>query len=113
MTQSTQIDLERWADFCVTFSNGNKGRIVDIEVFGGGTGDNFLVDAAPLLGLDYSPQGKGDNFLISIGKDSVDFTHQVDTPVELWEAQADDGEVQALEIVDQHGVKTILSFRRY
>ncbi len=51
MTQSKQISRSNWPDFCVTFSNGNRGRPVAIEVLGEEEEDCRVVDSAPLFGI--------------------------------------------------------------
>jgi hypothetical protein len=111
MAQTKKIDRGRWSEFLSTFSNGNRGRSVSIELVGMEVGDQPLVEAAPLLAIDYDPERKGDNLVISTGREVVDYTHTINGPTEIWEAQGDEGEVQALEIIDRSGLKTILSFK--
>lgn len=106
MAKSKEIPRDRWQEFCATFTNGNRRRATSIEVLGSGR----LLDGAPLLGVTFDPVGKGNDITLTTGKDSVEFAHSVNAPTELWEAQADDGRAQALEIVDQNGVKTVVSF---
>jgi hypothetical protein len=110
MTRSKQISQSNWPDFCVTFSNGNKGRTVAIEVFGEEEGDLVVVDSAPLLGIAYDPLGKGNDLIVETGRDEVEYAHRIAAPTEVWEAQAEDGLVTALEIVDQNGTKTVIAF---
>ncbi len=110
MTRSKQISQSNWPDFCVTFSNGNKGRTVAIEVFGEEEGDLVVVDSAPLLGIAYDPLGKGNDLIVETGRDEVEYAHRIAAPTEVWEAQAEDGSVTALEIVDQNGTKTVIAF---
>jgi arylsulfatase len=38
----------------------------------------------------------------------VDYTHTINSPVEVWQAQHDSGQVGALEIINQNNIKTIL-----
>lgn len=111
MAQTKKIDRGRWGDFLSIFSNGNRGRTVAIEVADPATGAQELTDAAPLFAIDYDPAGKGDDLVITTGRDEVDYTHTISAPAEIWEAQDDNGKVVALEIIDQSGSKTILAFR--
>ena len=108
MAINTQIPQERWQDFFVTFSNGNKGRELSLEVCDSESGDQAAVKQGPLMAVDYDPVGKGNDIVITTGVDQIDYSHTIKAPVEVWQAQHDSGEVGALEFVDQNNVKSIL-----
>ncbi len=110
MTQSKQISRSNWPDFCVTFSNGNRGRPVAIEVLGEEEGACRLVDSAPLLGIIHDSLGKGDDLIVAIGRHQVEYAHRIAAPAEIWKAQTKDGLITALEIVNQNGTKTVIAF---
>ena len=74
-------------------------------------GDQPLTDAAPLFAIDYDPADKGDDLVITTGRDEVDYTHKISAPVEIWESQDDNGKVVALEVIDRKGTKTIVVFK--
>jgi hypothetical protein len=74
-------------------------------------GDQPLTDAAPLFAIDYDPANKGDDLVITTGRDEVDYSHKISAPAEIWESQDDNGKVVALEIIDRDGAKTILVFK--
>jgi hypothetical protein len=109
MTITTQIPQDQWQNFLVTFSNGNQGRALSVEVFDSETGDQPAAKQGPLMAVDYDPVGKGNDIVVTTGVDTIDYSHTIPAPVELWQAQQDNGEVGALEIIDQNNVKTILS----
>jgi hypothetical protein len=111
MAQTKKIDQRRWSEFLSMFSNGNRGRLVAIEVADMAIGDQPLTEAAPLFAIDYDPANKGDDLLITTGRDEVDYSHKINAPAEIWESQDDNGKVVALEIIDRDGVKTILAFK--
>lgn len=111
MAINTQVPQDQWPDFCVTFSNGNQGRELSLEVFDAESGDQAAVKQGPLMAIAYDPVGKGHDIVVTTGTDEIDYSHTIKAPVELWQAQHDNGEVAALEIVDQNNVKTILSFK--
>jgi hypothetical protein len=111
MGQTKKIDKKRWSEFLSMFSNGNRGRLVTIEVEDMALGDEELTNAMPLMGIDYDPAGKGDDFVITTGLDAVDYTHKISGPTELWELQDDNGKTVVLEIINRKGSKTILSFK--
>ena len=111
MAQTKQIDQGRWSEFLSMFSNGNRGRLVAIEIEDIADGDQPLSDAAPLFAIDFDPAGKGDDMVITTGRDDVDYTHKISDPLEIWESQDDNGKVTALEVIDRNGSKTIVAFK--
>jgi hypothetical protein len=111
MAQTKQIDQGRWSEFLSMFSNGNRGRLIAIEIADMADGDQPLADAAPLFAIDFDPAGKGDDMVITTGRDDVDYTHKISDPLEIWESQDDNGKVMALEVIDRNGSKTILAFK--
>jgi hypothetical protein len=111
MAQTKQIDQGRWSEFLSMLSNGNRGRLVAIEIADMADGDQPLSDAAPLFAVDFDPAGKGDDMVITTGRDDVDYTHKISDPLEIWESQDDNGKVTALEVIDRNGSKTIVAFK--
>jgi hypothetical protein len=109
MAINTQISQDDWKDFFVTFSNGNRGRMLSLEVLDSESGDTGQVKQGKLMAVDYDPVGKGNDIVVTTGDDAVDYTHTIKAPVEVWKAQHDSGEIAALEIIDQNNAKTILS----
>jgi hypothetical protein len=110
MAINTQISREAWSDFFVTFSNGNCGRMLTIEVFDSQSGTSGQAKQGILLAVDYDAVGKGNDIMITTGVDEIDHTHTIEAPVELSKAQDDNGEIESLEIIDQNNTKTVLSF---
>ena len=111
MAQTKKIDQGRWLEFLSMFSNGNRGRLVAIEVADMSIGDQPLTAAVPLFAIDYDPANKGDDLVITTSRDEVDYTHKISAPVEIWESQDDNGKVVGLEIIDRNGAKTIVAFK--
>ena len=111
MAQTKQIDRGRWSDFLRMFSNGNRGRLMAIEIADTADGDQPLADAAPLLSIDFDPAGKGDDLVITTGRDQIDSAHKISAPLEIWELQDDNGKVMALEVIDRSRSKTIIAFK--
>jgi hypothetical protein len=109
MAINTQVPQEDWKEFFVTFSNGNRGRMLSLEIFDTESGDVGSRKQGKLMAVDYDPVGKGNDIVVTTGVDEIDYSHTIQAPVELWQAQHDNGEVSALEVIDQNNVKTILS----
>jgi hypothetical protein len=110
MAQTKQIDQGRWSEYLSMFSNGNRGRLMAIEIADMADGDQPLAAAAPLLAIDFDPAGKGDDLVITTGRDQIDSAHKISAPLEIWELQDDNGKVMALEVIDRSGSKTTLAF---
>ena len=91
MAQTKQIDRGRWSDFLRMFSNGNRGLLIAIEIADTADGEQPLADAAPLLAIDFDPAGKGDDLVITTGRDEIDSTHKISAPLEIWESQDEIG----------------------
>jgi hypothetical protein len=111
MAQTNKIDKERWMEFLSIFSNGNRGRLISIEVTDMSIGDQIILDSKPLFAMDYDPVEKGNDLVITTGSDKLEFSHKIEAPVEIWELQNDNGKVTDLEIINQKGTKTIVLFK--
>lgn len=59
MAINSQIPQEEWQDFFVTFSNGNCGRELSLEIFDKESGDLSSAKQGKLMAVDYDPVGKG------------------------------------------------------
>ena len=111
MSLNTQIPEAEWGEFFVSFSNGNRGREVTLEVFSSEEGAEGQFKQGKLLAVDYDPPGKGNRIVLTTGTTEIDYSHTVSDPVDVYRAQHDDGEIAALEIADGQGVKTVLSLK--
>jgi hypothetical protein len=109
ITETKNIPGERWQEFCETFTNGNRGRLVNIIVIIEDVGER-LAEATIFSAIDYDPVGKGDQILISYGGSTPVAYHTIPTPIEIWQAQDENGRVIALEIVDLNEDRTLLTF---
>jgi hypothetical protein len=68
-----------------------------------------LADGAALVAIDYDPEGKGNDFVISYGDAQAPSYHTVAGPVALWQAQDQNGVVVSLEIEDERGGRTTVT----
>jgi len=108
MSITKQIPAEQWGGFFDTFTNGNKGRLIKLEVIDREMGDETPVENMPLRSLIYDPVGKGNDLTIEIGRDEVAYGHTIEAPNEVWQEQDENGRVVALEIKTEDGNQTIL-----
>ena len=107
--ETKNIPAGRWEEWCVTFTNGNRGRLLTIEVVGDELGAEPLADGAALVALDYDPAGKGNNFVIRYGAETAPASHVVANPVALWQAQDENGLVVSLDIEAEGGGRTVVA----
>jgi hypothetical protein len=107
--ETKKIPAKRWADWSVTFTDGNRGRLMKIELVSDEMGAEPLADGAALVALDYDPAGKGNNFVISYGDEAAPSSHVVVGPVALWQAQDENGLVVSLDIEAEDGSRTIVT----
>jgi hypothetical protein len=107
------IDQAEWPEFFVAFSNANQSRLIAITVDDPGLGRSCLNDGVPLLALDYDPVDKGDDLVVSIGRESVEATHVIRSPTDVAELRDEQGTVTGLEIMDQGGATTRLLFAEH
>jgi hypothetical protein len=107
--ETKKIPAGRWEEWCSTFANSNRGRLVRIELIGDELGVQPMVEGATLVALDYDPAGKGNNFVISYGDETAPSSHVVAGPVALWQAQDENGLVVSLEIEAEDGSRTVIT----
>lgn len=108
MSTNKQIPLEQWREFFDMFTNGNRGRLITLEVIDREMGDLTPVENMPLRSLMYDPVGKGNDVTVEIGRDEVAYGHTIEAPSEVWQEQDDSGKVVALQIKAEDGEQTIL-----
>jgi len=111
MPQTKQLPQTDWLDYFANFSNGNKGRLISIEIVNMTDGDLPLTDDSPLLAIDYDPVNKGNNITISTGINTIDYMHTISVPNEIWHQQDDNGKVISLEIKNLANTNTIITFK--
>ena len=107
--ETKNIAGERWGDFCETFTAGNRGRQINITLVDEEAGER-LAEGTIFSAIDYDPEGKCDLFMISYGDQAPLTTHEVNMPLELWQAQNEVGKVILLEIIDAEERKLVIKF---
>ena len=106
-----QINPERWEEFFDQFTNGNRGRLIKLEIVDPERGDQIPLQNAPLWSLVYNSVNRDNDLTISTGGEEVTYAHTIHTPKTVWEALDQNGKVVALEIVDESKTQTILHLK--
>jgi hypothetical protein len=109
ITETKNIPGKRWGDFCETFTTGNRGRKANITLLSEDVGER-LAERVNFSAIDYDPEEIGDVFMISYGDQAPLTTHEVNMPLELWQAQNEVGKVILLEIIDTEERKLVIEF---
>lgn len=107
--ETKAIPVERWSEWCGLFTNGNRGRLIGIEIVDAESGAEPLADGVSLVAIDFDPEGKGNDFVLSYGDEEAPSRHTVAGPVALWQAQDQNGVVVSIEIEDEHGGRTVVT----
>jgi len=107
---NNHISPKHWEEFCDTFTEGNQGRTVSIEIVGSEVGDQALAISVPFSAIDFDTLYKGYAFILSYGSAAPLTTHTIAVPTEVWQTQDENGIVVALEIIDIEDLKTIIKF---
>ena len=100
------IPSDRWGEFFDQFSDGNRGRLISIEIIDPELGDEVLIKNASLLAILYDRPGKGDDLVIEVGQKEVTYAHTVDSPTEVSTGQNSIGKIIAIWVADANGIKT-------
>ena len=107
-----QIPSDRWVEFFDQFTNDNRGRLIKLEIVAREHGDQIPIQNAPLWSLVYNPVAQGNELTIATRRDETTHTHTILAPKTVWSAQDANGQVVALEILDESNVQTILYLKR-
>ena len=105
------VPRERWGEFFDQFTDGNRGRHISIEIIGSEVGDAELIKSAPLHAIIYDRPGKGDDLVIEVGKDEVNYAHTIDSPTEVLTGQNSNGVMIAVRISDAAGTQTLIELQ--
>ena len=105
------VPRDRWGEFFDQFTDGNRGRHISIAIIGSELGDAELIKNAPLMAMVYDRPGKGDDLVIEVGKDEVNYAHTVDSPTEVLTGQNSNGVMVALRISDAAGTQTLIQLQ--
>ncbi|MEG4587460.1 DUF5335 family protein [Microcoleus sp. MOSTC5] len=105
------VPHERWGEFFDQFSDGNRGRLISIEIIDSELGHAELIKDAPLMAMVYDRPGKGDDLVIEVGKDVVTYAHTIDSPTEILTGQDSNGVMMAVRISDAAGTQTLIQLQ--
>lgn len=111
ISRNQQIAHERWVEFFDQFTHDNRGRLIKLEIVNRERGDEIPIENAPLWSLVYAPVAQGNKLLLTTEKDEVPPAYTIMAPKIVWSAKDVNGQVVALEIIDENNAQTILSLK--
>ena len=114
-----KISSDQWGEFFDQFTHDNRGRLIKLEIVNREGGDEILIENAPLWSLVYTPVAQGNNLTLSTGRnttivterDEVTYSHTIHAPKTVWSAEDSDGQIVALEVIDESNAQTIFSLK--
>jgi uncharacterized protein DUF5335 len=111
--ETREIPREEWKDFLDRFSRVHENWLVNVEVVGRELGDQEESHDVPLEGVSFEPKGSeaGRIDIMVGGAPDHHANHAVEAPRRLHLLRDDQGADQALEIEDEDGTTTLLTFR--
>lgn len=105
------IPKDRWEEWCTMFTNGNRGRLVKVEVKDVEYGLQTLAENVELVALDYDPEGKGNQITLSLGSQLSPNRHIVLSPVKIEQMQNENGLVTTVVIEDNYETRNVVMLR--
>ncbi|GII78621.1 hypothetical protein Sru01_36030 [Sphaerisporangium rufum] len=106
-----ELPRERWREFFDTMTREHLGSAMTVEVLGADIGDQMDAERVPLAYLEYD--AKDDQFAIGLGGEDgrhpVVTRHAIDHPRQIMADTVQHGSVQAIEIIDEAGTRTIIT----
>lgn len=106
-----EIVKEDWAMFFESLSKRRYEWITKIEVLKGEIGDQVLTDGMPLNGITVETRGDRTTIDISVGDDTeAHQTHNVNNPVQVVFLAAEDYHGEVIDIEEEDGTKTLITF---
>jgi hypothetical protein len=104
------IPAARWQEWCVAFTNGNRGRSLIVSLADQDFGAQTLAERVLMIAVDRDPVNKSNDIIIIFGDEESPTVHVVSAPIRLWQIENANGLVGTLEIEDANGRRTVLNF---
>jgi Family of unknown function (DUF5335) len=109
-----EIPRHEWTPFFDGFSTLHEGWIVIVEVLGAEIGDQEEAIRLPLAGVTAEVKGGVARIEIIVGNraDGHAVLRIIETPEHVWFKQPEISGDEAIEIEDENGLKTLVTFAR-
>jgi hypothetical protein len=111
MKEKKKIETDQWVGYIDGVINGNRGRLIQLEATVEGKKDQVIANDLPLQDLVLDPVGKGDALTIAVGHNQSDYSHIVESPVEILAGRNEMGQVVLIEITDKNKEVTKIKFK--
>lgn len=109
---STEIPREKWVGFFDEFSKQRKGWVVTVEVLGADLGDQEEANGLPLVGISADVRDRENRITIMVGdRPDAHLTRIINNPKRVWVKMPEEAAHEALEVEDEDGTRTLVSFR--
>jgi hypothetical protein len=105
------VPSAQWGEFFDQFSDSNRGQRISIKSIDLELGDRELIHGVPLIAMVYGCPGKGDDLVIEVGQNEVNYAHTVDSPTEVLTREDPNGLILTVWINDAAGTKTLIELQ--
>jgi len=110
--KTLEIPRNEWVRRLNEFTKMHDGWLVSLDVFGPDIGAQPSITNLPLIGVSADRSTRDRTIYISVARfQAGHFTHVVPGVTHLFLTHVHNGADAAVEIVSQHGVRTILRCR--
>lgn len=107
-----EIPRDQWTRFLDEFSKSHEGWIVNWEILGKELGDQEKNARLPLVGISADPKGSKPRINVMVGgRPDAHVTQIIENPRRVMFRQPDQPGHEAIEIEDNDGLTTLLTFQ--
>jgi hypothetical protein len=115
MSNRIEISQDNWTNYLSEMTTSNRGRLIAVDIAAPNEVSHkpeidIPAMGSPLFSLEYEPITKGNDIVLSIGEESLDYEHVIAMPLELTANLNTDGSLDSLEILAQGGARTRVNF---
>ena len=104
---TTEVPLERWAEFFDHFSGEHRGWMVLLDVRGQDMGSQAEVTGLPLVGITVDRKNHRQRLEIMVGgRTDAHVTRIIESPTRIWNTR------DAIDVESDDGTVTLLRFMR-
>jgi hypothetical protein len=112
MNEKKRISEEEWINYTDALINSNRNKTVSVAIKPEGKESETLFENLPLLDVVLDPVGKGDAITVRVGEDKNDFTHIINSPIDIFEVfHPKNGALMAVEFTNKSFDIVTLTFK--
>lgn len=113
MMRTEEFPRDRWESYLNDLTRKAKDRPVQVRVESLAIGDQVLAEGLPLVAISLETKGtdKGAIEIVAERPDGTHVMHMIPDPQRIYLARDERGEVVALDVEEEGGVKTLIALK--